>query len=169
MYEDILSYVVPSNTVSRQASQKRSNQLGENSHSFQPSQGANGESEFDDEPLEEDELISADDVSVRAVAVVLASTDIINSFSSSKKIILATTERKEKTKKRTAVECQLQIKRQKWTKQRRVLSRQFVSQNLIPHKVADAVKRYAYLLGQTELFKLCWADRDAKEVVSFNT
>ena len=28
-----------------------------------------------------------------------------------------------------------------------------MSQNLITLKVADAVKRYAYLLGQTELFK----------------
>ena len=43
-------------------------------HSFQPSQGADGESEFDDELLEEDELISeAEDVPVRAVAVILAS------------------------------------------------------------------------------------------------
>ena len=45
------------------------------------------------------------------------------------------------------------LKDRKWTKQRRVLSRHFVSQNLITHKVTDAVKRYAYLLGQTELFK----------------
>jgi SWI/SNF-related matrix-associated actin-dependent regulator of chromatin subfamily A member 5 len=74
MDEDILSDVVPSNIVSRQASQKRSNQLCANSHSFQPSNGADGESEFDDEPLEEDELISdAEDVPVRAVAVTLAS------------------------------------------------------------------------------------------------
>ena len=74
MDEDILSDVVPSNIVSRQASQQRSNQLGEHSHSFQPSQGADGESEFDDEPLEEDELISdTEDVPVRAVAVILAS------------------------------------------------------------------------------------------------
>ena len=74
MDEDILSDVVPSNIVSRQASRKGSNQLGENSHNFQPSQGADGESEFDDEPLEEDELISdIEDVPVRAVAVILAS------------------------------------------------------------------------------------------------
>jgi SWI/SNF-related matrix-associated actin-dependent regulator of chromatin subfamily A member 5 len=75
MDEDILSDVVPSNIVSRQASQKRSNQLvGANSHSFQPSQGADGESEFDDEPMEEDELISdTEDVPVRAVAAILAS------------------------------------------------------------------------------------------------
>ena len=45
-----------------------------NSHSFQPSQGADGESEFDDEPMEEDELISdTEDVPVRAVAAILAS------------------------------------------------------------------------------------------------
>jgi hypothetical protein len=34
MDEDILSDVVPSNIVSRQASQERSNLLGENSHGF---------------------------------------------------------------------------------------------------------------------------------------
>ena len=40
---------------------------------FQPSQGADGESEFDDEPLEEDELISdTEDVPVRAVAVIFS-------------------------------------------------------------------------------------------------
>ena len=38
-------------------------------------------------------------------------------------------------------------------RERRVLSCHFVSQNLITHKVSDAVKLYAYLLGQTELFK----------------
>lgn len=36
----------------------RVNQLGENSHSLQPSQVADGESEFIDELSEEDELIS---------------------------------------------------------------------------------------------------------------
>ena len=122
MDEDILSDVVPSNIVSRQASQKRSNQLGENSHSFQPSQGADGESEFDDELLEEDELISdAEDVPVRAVAFNLASlssTCILQAQSTdlghAKK--LATAERKEKTKKRKAAEGQLQIKRQEMDK-----------------------------------------------------
>ncbi|KAF8801769.1 SNF2 family DNA-dependent ATPase [Phlegmacium glaucopus] len=50
---------------------------------------------------------------------------------------LATAERKEKTKKRKAAEGQLQLKRKEMDKA----------------KVADAVKRYSYLLGQTELFK----------------
>lgn len=48
--------------------------MGENSATIQPSQGADGESEFDDEPMEEDELISdTEDAPVRAVAVILAS------------------------------------------------------------------------------------------------
>ena len=48
--------------------------MGENSATIQPSQGADGESEFDDEPMEEDELISdTEDAPVRAVAAILAS------------------------------------------------------------------------------------------------
>ncbi|KAF8167097.1 P-loop containing nucleoside triphosphate hydrolase protein [Crassisporium funariophilum] len=49
----------------------------------------------------------------------------------------ATEERKQKTQKRKAAEGQLQIKRQA----------------MDIAKIADAVKRYSYLLGQTELFK----------------
>ena len=119
MDEDILSDVVPSNIVSRQASHKRSNQLGEDSHSFQPSQGADGESEFDDEQL--DELISdVEDVPVRAVAVILASLfwtcTLQTQTDSAHAKKLATAERKEKTKKRKAAEGQLQIKRQEMDK-----------------------------------------------------
>ena len=122
MDEDILSDVVPSNIVSRQASQKRINQLGENSHSFQPSQGADGESEFDDEPLEEDELISdTEDAPVRAVALNLASLSSTCALQTQSTDLahakkLATAERKEKTKKRKAAEGQLQIKRQEMDK-----------------------------------------------------
>ncbi|KAJ7180493.1 P-loop containing nucleoside triphosphate hydrolase protein [Mycena filopes] len=105
--EDILSDVVPSNIVSRQ-----------------PSQGADGESEYDDEiPSEapEDELMDDEEEAAQP------------STSAAKK----PTEHQKKTQKRKAAEGKLQVKRQEMDKA----------------KVADAVKRYSYLLGQTELFK----------------
>ncbi|KIM38257.1 hypothetical protein M413DRAFT_447993 [Hebeloma cylindrosporum] len=101
MEEDILSDVVPSNIVSRQ-----------------PSQGADGESEYD----EEDELMSEKE-------------DEKASATQAKK--QATADRQQKKQKRKAAEGQLQIKRKEMDKA----------------KIADAVKRYSYLLGQTELFK----------------
>lgn len=106
MDEDILSDIVPSNIVSRQ-----------------PSQGAEGESEFEDEPMEEDELASE------------AEAEDYKGEGTSK--MQATAERKEKKQKRKVAEGQLQVKRQEMDKA----------------KIADAVKRYSYLLGQTELFK----------------
>ncbi|TFK38304.1 P-loop containing nucleoside triphosphate hydrolase protein [Crucibulum laeve] len=110
MDEDILSDVVPSNIVSRQ-----------------PSQGADGESEYDDEPMDEDELLSEHgDQDNMGEGSSLAAAKI-----------QATAQRKEKTKKRKADEGKLHEKRQIMDKA----------------KVADAVKRYSYLLGQTELFK----------------
>ncbi|KAJ7634172.1 P-loop containing nucleoside triphosphate hydrolase protein [Mycena polygramma] len=104
--EDILSDVVPSNIVSRQ-----------------PSQGADGESEFDDEVLSEVE----EEVQEEEQEYAEAST------SKAKK----PTEHQKKAQKRKAAEGKLQVKRQEMDKA----------------KVADAVKRYSYLLGQTELFK----------------
>ncbi|KAJ7224436.1 SNF2 family N-terminal domain-containing protein [Mycena pura] len=103
MEEDILSDVVPSNIVSRQ-----------------PSQGAEGESEYDEEmpSAAEDELEDDDQAKPRA-------------STSASKI------RTEKTKKRKIAEGKLAVKRQAMDKA----------------KVGDAVKRYSYLLGQTELFK----------------
>ncbi|KAJ3509479.1 hypothetical protein NLJ89_g5204 [Agrocybe chaxingu] len=105
MEEDILSDVVPSNIVSRQ-----------------PSQGADGESEYDDEPAEEDELIS-DREDAAATAAQAKQT--------------ATAAKQQKKQKRIAEEGQLHRKRQEMDKA----------------KITDAVKRYSYLLGQTELFK----------------
>ena len=59
MDEDILSDVVPSNIVSRQVGSKlTSRSTALLTISIQPSQGAEGESEFEDEPMEEDELAS---------------------------------------------------------------------------------------------------------------
>ncbi|KAF8177441.1 SNF2 family N-terminal domain-containing protein [Pholiota molesta] len=104
MDEDILSDVVPSNIVSRQ-----------------PSQGGDGESEFDEpEAMEEDELMSEQEEKT----VVQTKKQ-------------ATEERKQKKQKRKADEGHLQQKRKEMDKA----------------KIADAVKRYSYLLGQTELFK----------------
>ncbi|KAJ7077900.1 SNF2 family N-terminal domain-containing protein [Mycena belliarum] len=104
--EDILSDVVPSNIVSRQ-----------------PSQGADGESEYDDEVPSEGEEEPRDE----------QEDDPQPSTSAVKK----PTEHQKKTQKRKVAEGKLQVKRQEMDKA----------------KVADAVKRYSYLLGQTELFK----------------
>ncbi|RDB30756.1 ISWI chromatin-remodeling complex ATPase ISW2 [Hypsizygus marmoreus] len=107
MDEDILSDVVPSNIVSRQ-----------------PSQGAEGESEYGDDAMDEDELISETEEDQGPSSAQQAKTQ-------------ATEERKRKKQHRKAAEGQLQVKRQEMDKA----------------KIADAVKRYSYLLGQTELFK----------------
>ncbi|KAH9485950.1 ISWI chromatin-remodeling complex ATPase ISW2 [Psilocybe cubensis] len=94
--------------------------------SRQPSQGAEAESEYDEgaDVEEEDELMSEDDTAGNAARA-------------KKKKQEATADRKMKRQKRKADEGQLQIKRQEMDKA----------------KIADAVKRYSYLLGQTELFK----------------
>ncbi|KXN86814.1 ISWI chromatin-remodeling complex ATPase ISW2 [Leucoagaricus sp. SymC.cos] len=96
--DDILSDVVPSNIVSRQ-----------------PSQGAEGESEYADDAMEEDELMS----------------DVEEGKESKR------AERRAQKQKRKADEDELHKKREEMDKA----------------KIADAVKRYSYLLGQTELFK----------------
>jgi len=113
MDEDILSDVVPSNVVSRQ-----------------PSEGADGESEFMDDAGESeqeiDELQSDDE------------PEASNSMSPSKAAReKGTAERKQKKQKRKVDESNLAAKRQEMDK----------------NKIADAVKRYSYLLGQTDLFK----------------
>ncbi|KAJ2913667.1 hypothetical protein MD484_g6769, partial [Candolleomyces efflorescens] len=113
MDEDILSDVVPSNIVSRQASQ-----------------GADGESEYDvDEPMEEDQLESEVESDEE--------DDTPKSKAKSKKKAVSSVERQKNRLKRKEEEDQLNVKRQQMDKA----------------KVADAVKRYSYLLGQTELFK----------------
>lgn len=57
MDEDILSDIVPSNIVSRQVCVTLP--IGTYTYgTTQPSQGADGESEFDDEAMDEDELMS---------------------------------------------------------------------------------------------------------------
>ncbi|KAF9031921.1 SNF2 family N-terminal domain-containing protein [Panaeolus papilionaceus] len=105
MEEDILSDVVPSNIPSQGA------------------EGGEGESEYDDEPMEEDELMSeAGDAPTTSIAEAKRR---------------ATAENKQKKQKRKADEDQLGVKRKEMDKA----------------KIADAVKRYSYLLGQTELFK----------------
>ncbi|PPQ92882.1 hypothetical protein CVT25_009769 [Psilocybe cyanescens] len=108
--EDILSDVVPSNIVSRQ-----------------PSQGADVESEYDEnEAPEEDELMSEDDAAADAASNARAKKE-------------ATANKQMKRQKRKAEEGQLQIKRQEMDKAKA--------------RIQNAVKRYSYLLGQTELFK----------------
>ncbi|KAG5641118.1 hypothetical protein DXG03_005971 [Asterophora parasitica] len=104
MDEDILSDVVPSNIVSRQ-----------------PSQGADGESEFEDDAMDEDELVSDTEQQPDKAAVKAQATE----------------EKRKKKQNRKVAEGKLQVKRQEMDKA----------------KMADAVKRYSYLLGQTELFK----------------
>ncbi|KAF8638665.1 hypothetical protein AX17_002046 [Amanita inopinata Kibby_2008] len=95
--------------------------------SRQPSQTPEGESEFVDEGAEEDQLMSEDgDVSDNGEG---SSAAITKSQ--------AQAERQQRRQKRKAAEGQLQVKRQEMDKA----------------KVADAMKRYSYLLGQTELFR----------------
>ncbi|KAF7356732.1 hypothetical protein MVEN_01008100 [Mycena venus] len=91
--------------------------------SRQPSQGADGESEYDEEMPSAGEEEPEDDEDDQPKA----------STSTAKK----RTEHQKKAQKRKAAEGKLQVKRQEMDKA----------------KVADAVKRYSYLLGQTELFK----------------
>lgn len=100
--DDILSDVVPSNIVSRQ-----------------PSHGLDGESEYSDDAVEEDELASEPDA-----------MDVEDT--ATRKARAA-----EKKQRRKDAEHKLQAKRQEMDKA----------------KLADAVKRYTYLLGQTDLFK----------------
>ncbi|KAF9445740.1 hypothetical protein P691DRAFT_709798 [Macrolepiota fuliginosa MF-IS2] len=102
--DDILSDIVPSNIVS-----------------CQPSQGADGESEYADDIMEEDELISEDESAQGAVQT-----------QESKRA-----ERRAQKQRRKADEDELHKRRGEMDKA----------------KIADAVKRYSYLLGQTELFK----------------
>ncbi|KAF5332495.1 hypothetical protein D9611_005470 [Ephemerocybe angulata] len=94
--------------------------------SRQPSQGGEGESEYDqDEPMDEDE-----DELESEVSDAKPSRSTVNKSK-------AKAETQKKKQKRKEEEDQLTEKRQKMDKA----------------KVADAVKRYSYLLGQTELFK----------------
>ncbi|KAG6888387.1 hypothetical protein C0995_008708 [Termitomyces sp. Mi166 len=83
MDEDILSDVVPSNIVSRQ-----------------PSQGADGESEFDDDAMDEDELASENEDKEDKAA----------------KKAKAVEEKKKKKESRKAAESQLAAKRQEMSK-----------------------------------------------------
>ncbi|KAF9001710.1 SNF2 family N-terminal domain-containing protein [Cyathus striatus] len=103
MDEDILSDIVPSSI---------------------PSQGADGESEYDAEEVEMDEL---DD----------EHHEDKGEGSSQAVKQQAVKKRREKELKRKTNEGELQLKRQE----------------MDTSKVADVVKRYSYLLGQTELFK----------------
>ncbi|EKM84445.1 hypothetical protein AGABI1DRAFT_97308 [Agaricus bisporus var. burnettii JB137-S8] len=88
-----------------------------------PSQGADGESEYVDEGMEEDELISEPEESEGTSAV---------QTQESKRVA-----RRMQKQRRKADENELHRKREEMDKT----------------KLADAVKRYSYLLGQTELFK----------------
>ncbi|KAG6908074.1 hypothetical protein DXG01_006263, partial [Tephrocybe rancida] len=86
----------------------------------QPSQGADGESEFDDYVMDEDELVSDTEQKLDKAAAQIQATE----------------EGRKKKQSRKAAEEVLQAK-----------------QEMSKAKVTDAVKRYSYLLGQTELFK----------------
>ncbi|KAG6826565.1 hypothetical protein H0H92_015298 [Tricholoma furcatifolium] len=113
--DDILSDVVPSNIVSRQVNSMALH------HQPKPSQGADGESEFDDDAMDEDELLSDNEEKQNQAAAKKQEKE----------------EKRIKKENRKVAESKLAAKRQEMGKA----------------KVADAVKRYSYLLGQTELFK----------------
>jgi len=71
MDEDVLSDVVPSNIVSRQVCNRHPwyIQLCVQSCYVQPSQGMEVESEYDEEPMEEDELVSEEEQEVQTFSV----------------------------------------------------------------------------------------------------
>jgi hypothetical protein len=72
--------------------------------------------------------------------------------SSSKQKKVSTAERQKKRQKRKADEDQLGVKRKEMDKAK-VSAEISLLTRLTPRQIADAVKRYSYLLGQTELFK----------------
>jgi len=82
---------------------------------------------------------------------------LIQGPSSSKaKNYVSAEERKQKKQKRKVAEGQLQVKRQAMDKAKVRCSYHRASNHMQftnASKIADAVKRYSYLLGQTELFK----------------
>jgi SWI/SNF-related matrix-associated actin-dependent regulator of chromatin subfamily A member 5 len=84
-------------------------------NSFQPSQGADGESEYDNDAMEEDELMSEAEGNQVYTFCSVAWLDLyfIQAPSSSKtKNQVSAEERKQKKQKRKVAEGQLQVKRQ---------------------------------------------------------
>ncbi|KAJ7281833.1 SNF2 family N-terminal domain-containing protein [Mycena rebaudengoi] len=102
-----------------------------------PSQGADGESEYDEEVLSEAEEPQDEQVRCNCESSLVANPTLQDYAEASTSAVKKPTEHQKKTQKRKAAEGKLQMKRQEMDKA----------------KVADAVKRYSYLLGQTELFK----------------
>lgn len=115
--EEIYSDALPSTMVSRQ-----------------PSEGAEGESEFDDtegvEEEEEEEEEEEDEMDVDEADAAAQKSKPANKKSNGVQNLL-------RKQQRHAAEESLKAQRQEMDKA----------------KIADAVKRYSYLLGQTELFK----------------
>jgi hypothetical protein len=122
---------------------------------------ADGESEYADGGGEEDELLS--DVELTKVCHrrmpcdvqdwrILCIQDNAESSSSAKLAKLQESAERRRRKQKTKVSCRQSAK--KWTRQRYGLILQVISSlQLTSCKITDAVKRYSYLLGQTELFK----------------
>jgi hypothetical protein len=67
--------------------------------------------------------------------------------------VARTVEQQQKKQKRKADEGQLLSKRKEMDKAKVILYRRLCRNVLTVHQITDAVKRYSYLLGQTELFK----------------
>ncbi|KAH0831419.1 SNF2 family DNA-dependent ATPase [Lanmaoa asiatica] len=144
MDEDVLSDVIPSNIVSRQASNLSHFRW---QYSHRQSEGADdGESEYIEGgvSMEEDELQSDQE-----------DQEPVASGSSPFKLakMQQSAERQKKKQKRKADESQLHAKRQEMDKAKVTPSLQFCVSYSHSVQIADAVKRYSYLLGQTDLFK----------------
>ena len=114
--------------------------------------------------MEEDELQSDQEDQVCALvrcshrtpqADVLPLQEPVASGSSPSKLakMQHSAERQQKKQKRMADESQLHAKRQEMDKAKVPSSLQFYVSRSHTAQISDAVKRYSYLLGQTDLFK----------------
>ena len=166
MEEDILSDVVPSNIVSRQVSRSREASVLQSLMTLvQPSTGVDGESEYADELVSEhDELMSDDDdAEAKVVLNCLFSSctvmtgchkDVAGPSPSKLAKMQQSAERKQQKQKRKVAEGKLQVRRQEMDKAKASpLANIILDSHLLVSKMSDAVKRYSYLLGQTDLFK----------------
>jgi SWI/SNF-related matrix-associated actin-dependent regulator of chromatin subfamily A member 5 len=131
----------------------------------QPSTGADGESEYADELVsEEDELMSDDDDTAAKVGSFWTAVSVhgrdefVKGGAGPSPSKLAkmqqSAERQKQKQKRKVAEDNLQVKRREMDKAKAspiLTSLQSLTDS--SHKMSDAVKRYSYLLGQTDLFK----------------
>ena len=115
---------------------------------------ANGQDEEEIDELQSEEDVSAP-THLRWTASLVDVTQVVPQASPSKLARMkSAAERTQKKQKRKADESVLQAKREEMDKNKVFLHAfPFPYGVPTPWKISDAVKRYSYLLGQTELFK----------------